>query len=221
MGAVILSNMNYSRLSKSTSDSSSNFTSTANLSQFSTQSNREAFQTLKVRSQLVHLTSTEINIILENFRKEMFLRYLILATCPLATYDTMATRQTELQNTLKEMIVAWQLKLKETSSRMNEIKDICDNIATRRDEFLTKFRVKKTSVAELNRVEEYHRIFKAIQLVSKKNYDEVTSEYLILRHNGKLAQEVINEQREEALHRRHETCVRLEQAHNDNIQKVT
>jgi paraquat-inducible protein B len=191
-----------------------------NLTQFSSETDRENFNVLKMRSELVHLITNEISLSLENFRKEMFLNYLIKATCPLAEDESLISRQKELNSVLKQMTSAWQSKVKNSMDRLEVIKKECETISRKKEEFLSQFRAKKTSEAELNRVDEYEKIFQSILKLSKENYMRVTSKYLILRHNGKVAQEVSNQRKAEALERHEAAKEELSNCEKEVLVKV-
>ena len=215
--------MNYSTPSASMSDSQSRGSSVINLSQFSSQTDRENFNILRLRAELVHLLSSEITLELENFRKEMFLKYLISATCPLNTLtnETMEQRNIDLNNMLQTFKRSWVNKLEGAMNKLDMIKGMCHDISIQRDDFLIKFRIKKTSEAEIQRVDEYLKIFQSMLHISKKNYDKVTSEYLVLRHNGKMAQEVLNRKRLIAIEKQKQCHRDLQDCERDIAKQVS
>ena len=207
----------FSNSNSSASDTQSRGSSVINLSQFSSQTDKENFNILRLRAELIHLLSSEIALGLENFRKEMFLKYLITATCPLniVVNETQEKRSAQLYQMIRSMITEWQKKLSESVFKLDEIKTMCHEIAQQRDEFLIKFRARKSSEAEIQRVDEYLKIFQSISKIAKKNYDKVTSEYLVLRHNGKMAQEILNRKRLMAIEKQKQNRTDLMECERD------
>lgn len=223
VSSLALSKMNsgsyysFSNSNSSASDSQSRGSSVINLSQFSSQTDKENFNILRLRAELIHLLSSELALGLENFRKEMFLKYLITATCPLniVVNETQEKRSSELYQMVRSMITDWQKKLSESLFKLDEIKCMCQDIGRQRDEFLVKFRARKSSEAEIQRVDEYLKIFQSILKIAQKNYDKVTSEYLVLRHNGKMAQEILNRKRLMAIEKQKQNRTDLVECERD------
>lgn len=167
--------------------------STTNLTQFSTENERESINILRIKSNLVRLLSSEINLIIDNYSKELFLQYLVSATCPLRVGETESIRSQKLEVTLQNMKEQWKLKIKESYNSCDFVKKNCESIANMRDDFLNKFREKKANQVLIHRVDDYLKIFESILIKARENYDNITSKYLVLRHNCRVFQDQLIE----------------------------
>ena len=199
---------------------SSSVSRTYDLSHLSLEADRERITNLKLRADFVEMLSDEISITIDNFRKQSFLSYLLAATCPSSETRTEEIRLKELRSIISSSRVEYQAILRQALNKLTRVKQECAIIAQERDNILLQLSVQQSAEMDIQRLDEYQTIFESIFKSAKENYDRVTSEYLILRHNGTVLQDLLEDRFAEIEASYKESAQSFEQYEGDVAKKV-
>ena len=191
------------------------------LSNLSLEADKERITNLKLRAHFVEMLSDEISITIDNFRKQSFLSYLLAATCPASDSRTEEARTKELRSIISSSRIEYQSILRQALTKLSRVQHECTIIAQERDTILLQLSVQKSAEMDIHRLDEYLIIFESIFKSAKENYDRVTSEYLILRHNGTVLQDLLNERFAETETKCQESMQAFEQYESEVAAKVS
>lgn len=202
------------------SNCSRNGTSIIDESLLSLEIDRERIMNLKQRVDFVEMLSDEISITIDNFRKQSFLSYILAATCPSSENRTEEIRTKELRSIICSSRAEYQAILRQALTKLKRVKNECAIIAKEKENIFLQLSVKKSAEMDIYRLNEYLIIFESIFKSAKENYDKVTSEYLILRHNGRVLQDLLDERFKETEASFLESSQALEQYESEATVKV-
>jgi hypothetical protein len=153
---------------------------------------------------------------LEGLQENLTLTYLVEATKTLGLNESAEDRTRELNELMKHNAQKWKVALAKSVSQRAELCLRSDQQGTECDQIRFDFggtsapwlRIKITVfglvqsdhlIADLhNRMKAYHDQLKSSAADSKAVHRKVTADYLVMRHNAKVAQEVLVRKQQEA-----------------------
>mgnify|MGYP006079936973 CR=1 FL=1 len=174
--------------------------SVSNIDEVESETFRLKMEVLKAQTELAQVNLEVDKTKLEGHYETQTLNYLVQATKPLDNGESKERRNKSLEHMARENLDDLNAVLRyAVDYRAKIAKSTYDNIID-----LAKLRVNNDNrhsavVEELQeRIEQYAERMKEAVITSKKSHQKITGEYLILRHNARVAKEVLLRSQNEA-----------------------
>ena len=161
---------------------------------------RKKLEILRTKSEFYSSQLTLENAKMEGFTESQSLGYLIAATKPYADGETEEKRKKSLeivvQNNIEDLKDALNQCIAQRADITNNVRDLVHDVETLKFEHEQQ---NASVVGELERkISQYTEQLRDISATSKANDREITGDYLVLRHNSRVAKEMLVRSQNEA-----------------------
>lgn len=153
---------------------------------------KKKVQTMKAAVELFEIQLMVDNARLNGFYKTQTVKYLIAATKPYSEGENASIRQENLDRISKVNTVELKGALKRSVTARSTLSCNVELLSEEVRKLQTDYRQQGTAIAEeiRDRVTQYADYLRKNSVISKTNDRQITGDYLVLRHNSRVATEI-------------------------------
>lgn len=178
---------------------------------------------LRIRADNYLLQLSIDSIRLDGFYEAQQLKHMVMATSPLEEGDTNQSRSSKLNKLAREGVEEIKMALKESIEFRMKLALMCDALVRELKATLTYYEERQTTaVDDLKlRILQYVDKLEKACAQSKKHFKDITTDYLVLRHNARVSKEILIKKQNESSAARETLQKRMEQLlHDANHQRI-
>lgn len=168
---------------------------------------------LRIRADTYQTELQMDSIRLEGFYEAMQLSHMVLATGPVDSEESLAQRQAQLAKHSRESVDELKQALRESIDYRIKLGFLTDAVTRELKSTLSFYENRQTVVVEELRIKilSYIEELKKSREISKQHFKAITADYLVLRHNARVAKEVLVRKQNESQVEREELQRHMEQ----------
>ena len=202
-------------------------TQVSGIDEIEAQSFKIQAEALRKRSSIINIEMQMDAIRLNGFYEAQQLQQLIVATRPREEGESDKDREKEINMMIKDGMLKVGRAVSESLQIRQKFREEVDNmnrqLATLKNEYRENKRIRITTI--LDNIKEYDEHLEEIRSHSEETHRRVTNDYLILRHNARVAKEILVRSQNEAkkvremLENNINKLMRESVAHRDRMEK--
>lgn len=196
---------------------------TADVTHQDTEIFRKRIEILKIQCEISEMKLTTDILRLDSVRESNTFKYLIFVTKPLDDDETDELREKEIAALLKQQSDSWKFNLQQSIDLRAKMQAFNHDLSRECESIKTDFKSEGEYVmAQLqDRVKDYVGRIREACKISRENHKKITADYLVLRHNARVAKEVLSRSQNDAISARKVLQEKLDTIVQEAISQVT